>query len=218
MNNNRTGELIVKKLLAILLCAVAVLSCTSPAFAANNEAHSTDSPMQYKPFETDPRILQLNTSDKYALRMDDIAFDAKTLDSKLSVSTDAYDTMMRSFYESQATTEKYKKEVYTVSGITAEGFPEFFAGAYTNQYLDLVVLLTEDSITTSLDVSYAQEAICTAAGTDNIVFATAQYSYRTLVSLMNEIFQYVECGRNNSDGFGIVSYSLDDFNKLMQGK
>lgn len=106
-------------------------------------------------------------------------------------------------------------DVYTVNGITADGFPDSYAGAYINKNMDLVVLMTESTASTDRSLSAGQIAIMQAAGSDDLVFSTAAFSYSTLVSLMNNIYQYLESNRNGMDGFYIVRYALDDYNNCV---
>lgn len=187
--------------------AIALSICMLTTFS-----YAIDPSTQYIPLETNANILQLNTGEIYEARTIDSGVDAITLEENLNVSADAYDNMMRSFYNSQPDTEKYKTDEYTVAGITAEGFPEVYAGAYTNKNLDLVVMLTEDTTTNASAISAGQDTIITATNTDDIIFSTAQYSYRTLVSLMDDVYQYVKSGKNGTEGFNVVSYALDDYN------
>lgn len=192
------------------ILAVALSVCLLTTFS-----YAIDASAQYIPFETDPDVLQLNTggiSGGSAVAASVESINVTTREENLNISSDAYDTMIRSFYNAQPATEKYKVGEYTVAGITAEGFPESYAGAYTNRNLDLVVLLAEETTTTARSISNGQETITAAANTDDIIFSTAQYSYRTLVSLMDDVYQYIENGNNGDDGFNIVSYALDDYN------
>lgn len=190
-----------------LCLIVSVLSICS----LMNFTYASDISMQYIPLETDPEILKLNDSSEYDREENISNFDVMNLEKNLDTSTDAYNSMMRSFFNSQPAAERYKTGEYTVGGITSAGFPEAYAGAYTNENLDLVVLLSEDSVTTARAISYGQETIIDAANTDDIIFSTAPYSYRTLVSLMDDIYQYIESGENGTRGFNIVSYALDDY-------
>lgn len=115
-----------------------------------------------------------------------------------SASGSAYDSMIKSFYEDQPESRKSMDDVYTVSGITADGFPDAYAGAYINENMDLVVLMTESAA---------------AANSEDLIFSTAKYSYSELVSIMDDILQYLKRSQANADdGFLIVSYCIDDQN------
>jgi hypothetical protein len=175
-------------------------------------AFATDISSKCKPLEYDPAILQLNTNDAHETYSISSNTSQTILMENLNTSSVAYDSLMRSFYNSQPASDKNKLDEYTVSGITADNFPESYAGAYTNQNLDLVVLLTENAVQSKRSLSSSQNTIIAAANTDAIIFATAKYSYCTLVSLMDDILQYIELGKNSTEGFNIISYSLDDYN------
>ena len=97
---------------------------------------------------------------KYSTRGVGLSADSvAVLASNLAKTEDAYAKMMKSFYNAQPEVQKYKESVYTVSGITAEGFPDVYAGAYVNKDMNLVVALTEDCISTSRNLIAGQTEI-----------------------------------------------------------
>lgn len=138
------------------------------------------------------------------------------LQENLEKATCAYNSMMNAFYENQPDSKKiYSEDRYTVNGISAEEFPDSFAGAYINSNSDLVVLVSENKTKNINDLSSAQSEILKAANSEDVIFISAKYSYRELVSLMDDIYQYLKSGRNGTDGFEIVDFSIDDFNNCV---
>lgn len=200
-----------KKSLYLILSFCLIISFSMVTYAV--------SPISYIPLETDSSILQLNDKFAPALSTFDnslslVDTEATSIDfiANLTAAGDAYDSLMKSFYQSQPDAQKYNPNVYTVSGITEDGFPDVYAGAYINRDLNLVVMLTEDSIANARSLSAGENTILRATGTDELIFSSAEFSYSTLVSLMDDVYQYLKTGRNGKDGFYIVHFALDDYN------
>ena len=203
-----------KKVITIFLALCLLMVPLSVGYAVVAE-----DPIACIPLETNADILQLNDGsgpnllDTYS---NDTLADAEImnieLENNLAIAGEAYDSLMKTFYNAQPDSQKHNPDIYTVSGISAEGFPRTFAGAYINRNLDLVVLMTEDTIQTRAMLACAEDTMLQATGTDQLIFSTAEFSYSDLVSLMDDIYQYLKTGRNGEDGFYIVHYSLDDYN------
>lgn len=153
------------------------------------------------PLETNADILQLNDGSGPIL-LDTYSNDALVdteimnieLENNLAIAGEAYDSLMKTFYNAQPDSQKHNPDIYTVGGISAEGFPRTFAGAYINKNLDLVVLMTEDTIQTKATLAYAEDTILQATGTDQLIFSTAEFSYSDLVSLMSCSYKSISIG------------------------
>lgn len=166
-----------KRFFALLLLPILTLQLSFTASATQAISYYTTTPLTY-----DNEILALNESSSPA--------DSPTLQSNLEKTEQAYSNMFHSFYSSLPDSEKYKEGVYTVSGIPAGGFPESYAGAYVNPDLNLVVLLSSDTIKSRTSLATSQKLLSDAADSSSLIYATAQYSYNDLVSAMNDIHQY----------------------------
>ena len=204
-----------RKYIALLLSVMLLASVCNFLVVATNEV--TIDGFTYKQLETDPSVLQVNASSAAALPYSSISNSVVNDKLHLANAGNAYDNLMTSFYQAQTNTELNAGH-YTVNGIGAAEFPDTYAGAYINKDLDLVVLMTEDKITDTQSIYAAQKELSCASGSDEIIFAAAEYSYSYLVSLMDDIYQYLLTGNNGNDGFRIVTYALDDFeNRVIVG-
>ena len=112
---------------------------------------------------------------------------------KENAASTAYSNLITAFYEgyighktSDQNTETAEfadvsvPTTYTVNGIPAEGYPEYYAGAYINANYELVILVTDKSAST-------KKALCDQAKDTSVVFQEASYSYPELISCMNDI-------------------------------
>lgn len=204
-----------KKIIALLLSFAIVTLFFVPA-AALEDLNDEENTSQFSlddfevlPLETDPELLYLNKNA-------DIKVAEEKLDNNLANTERAYANIIQSFYNAQADDQKYQDGIYTVSGITEEGFPESYAGAYVNQELNLVVLLTESATKTEDTLINAQKTLAKAAESNGLIFASANYSYSHLVSLMNDIYQYTSrTDTEKDDGFSVVYYAIDDYNNCV---
>ena len=200
----------MKKCLSIVVSLAMVFVLALPVFAlVENQGTAADFPIT--PLETDHEILQLNQSSEImsAAR----AADAVDRAANLAQTEQAFDSMMRSFYDAQ---EQTQEDTYTVNGIASDGFPASYAGAYVNEDMNLVVLLAESEISTTAALASSEAAIAQATGEESVVYASAKYSYRELVSVMDEIYQYTKLPEDQMDPrFSVVSYGLDDYNNCV---
>ena len=121
------------------------------------------------PLETDPNVLQLNTASSTESTRS--ASYRDSADAVLEQTTQAYDAMIRSFYEAQPESQKYTDDSYTVSGIAESGFPDFYAGAYVNQNQNLVVLISDDHAGTAASLAASEQMIAAAAGSSDLIYA-----------------------------------------------
>lgn len=195
--------------------------CIVASFSAISYAVGIDDTIVYTPLERDPAILQLNDGSGPILpvsptsALSDAGVD---LEANQIAAENAFNSLICSFYDAQPDFQKHGCDVYTVNGITAEGFPDSYAGAYVNRNYNLVVLLSEDTIANTRSLSRAQTSMLQAAGDNDIIFSSAVFPYSHLVSLMDAIYQYIESGRNGTEGFNVVNYCIDDFeNSVMVG-
>ena len=204
-----------KKRIAMMLSLLMVMSLlfipNLNSEASNLETYSTQFSIEnfrVKPIETDSEVLSLNVNAEPLLQ--------ERLEKAHEHSERAFDALIRSFYEMQSDNDKYKEGCYTVSGITAEGFPNYYSGAYINENLDLIVLLSENAIRTERTLQASQLGIAALADSNDIIYASAEYSYSHLVSLMDDIYQYLKLPDElKEDGFSIVYYFIDDYNNCV---
>lgn len=162
------------------------------------------------PLTYDAEVLALNESSVFPMSTNQI--------SKLELTENSYTGLMTSFYSALSDKEKNRSDVYTVNGIPAEGFPEYYAGAYVNKNLNLVVLLAEDYIATDAKLRSSQQEISSATSSESLVYTSATFSYSNLVGVMNDIFQYTktsigaEENQLSTHPFCIEYYAIDDYN------
>lgn len=187
------------KCIAFFLTLVIVFSLSSSAFAQE--------PSQALLNHNDTQLV-LNTST--------VPEGSLTLQRNLEETEQAFSNLFQSFYSELSDTEHPTDNVYTVSGIPAGGFPDSYAGAYVNQDLNLVVLLSENSIDSQNSLIESQQALSSAADS-NLIYTTAKFSYNDLVSAMNDIHQYhLQGNSTNSDAlFSIKYFAIDDYNNCV---
>lgn len=166
------------------------------------------------PLETDPNVLQLNTASSTESTRS--ASYRDSADAVLEQTTQAYDAMIRSFYEAQPESQKYTDDSYTVSGIAESGFPDFYAGAYVNQNQNLVVLISDDHAGTAASLAASEQMIAAAAGSSDLIYASAAHPYSELVSIMDDIYQYQTLSAEQKDPrFTVLSYYIDDYHNCV---
>ncbi|MBR0086913.1 MAG: hypothetical protein IJL98_04140 [Lachnospiraceae bacterium] len=100
------------------------------------------------------------------------------------------------------------KEGYLVSGISAEGFPEYYCGAYMNTSGGLVVLLNRKWDDEALEE--ARKEIYEKTFCRNIAFRMADNSYSRLINVMESILLFTQSDEYQSCGFNIVGFGIDD--------
>ena len=98
---------------------------------------------------------------------------------------------------------------YTVDGIPAGGFPDYYAGAYMNANHELVVMMTDNA-------AASKSAVRSLSQSSELNFRTAEHSYADLVRCMDEITQGWSSG---SAEFAPIQYAyIDDFgNRVVVG-
>lgn len=135
---------------------------------------------------------------------------------KENEANEAYTNMLDSFRNSGASKLSVQSEYaekqqsgYTVDGIPAEDFPDYYAGAYINQNHELVVLVTDNA------ASVRRMAKAQAQGS-NLNFREAVHSYADLVRCMDEITSY---WNNGNTEFSALKYAyIDDYgNRIVVG-
>lgn len=103
---------------------------------------------------------------------------------------------------------------YTVSMITAEGYPEYYAGEYINTEGNLVVLLTEEYSGGLLwDDAKAREAkaeVRKLSGLNDIIFGTAKYSLRELIGTMEYVYNFRTTLKEKTE-YQIIGTGLDTY-------
>lgn len=193
-----------KRFLALLLIPILMLQLSLTASATQAISHYATTPLTY-----DDKILALNESSSPT--------DSPVLQNNLEKADQAYSNMFQTFYSSLSDGEKYKEGVYTVSGIPAGGFPDSYAGAYVNSDLNLVVLLSSDTIKSRVSLAASQKLLSDAADSSSLIYSTAQYSYNDLVSAMNDIHQYhLNKGDDSTLAlFNIKYFAIDDYNNCV---
>lgn len=187
------------KCIAFFLTLVIVFSLSSSVFAQE--------PSQALLDHNDPQLV-LNTST--------VPEGSPTLQRNLEETEQAFSNLFQTFYSELSDTDHSTNDVYTVSGIPAGGFPDSYAGAYVNQDLNLVVLLSENSIDSQNSLIESQQVLSSAADS-NLIYTTAKFSYNDLVSAMNDIHQYhLQGNSTNSDAlFSIQYFAIDDYNNCV---
>ena len=187
------------RFLSLLITLIMVFSLSSPAFAQE--------PSQELLNRNDTRLV-LNTSS--------VPEDSLTLQRNLENTEQAFSSLFQSFYSELSDTDHSTDDVYTVSGIPAGGFPDSYAGAYVNQDLNLVVLLSENSINSQNSLVESQRALSSAADS-SLIYTTAKFSYNDLVSAMNDIHQYHLTGNVTDSNalFSIKYFAIDDYNNCV---
>lgn len=203
LNSNK----MVSKLL-LLTISIVVLFTSTLAFASLNGDEYTSQfsveSFEVVPLETDSKVLRLNETSELA--------SIEHSEEKLERTLRANSNLMQSFFKKQPADQKYREGNYSVSGITKEGFPDIYAGAYVNPDLNLVVLLTESTIKEECALQNAQKSIVEMAESNYLIFASAKYSYNHLVSLMDNIYQHIHKNDEKNDyGFSVVYYAIDDY-------
>ena len=98
---------------------------------------------------------------------------------------------------------------YTVDGIPANGFPDYYAGAYMNANHELVVMITDNA-------AASKSAVRSLSQSSEMNFRTAEHSYADLVRCMDEITRGWSSG---SEDFTPIQYAyIDDFgNRVVVG-
>lgn len=185
--------------LVILTLIVAVL--LSPTVFATSPSYSAI------PLTQDPDILTLNTASAPDISL--------ALENNLQSSDEAYSNLFNDFYSKLSNTERYQENVYSINGIAPGGFPDYYAGAYVNKDLNLVVLLAEDSIKTNSSLASAQKAVSSATDNPSLIYSSAKFSYNELADVMNAIYQYKIANNSSVNGddapFTIHYYAIDDY-------
>ena len=98
---------------------------------------------------------------------------------------------------------------YSVSGVYASQFPEYYAGAYINTDGQLVVLLVDTLTWTELNA--AKVDVCQRAGSEDIIFGTAANSYSALVNAMSQVSDYMENNTTTASMAEIRSARINDY-------
>lgn len=106
----------------------------------------------------------------------------------------AHQKMLNAWRERDVRTHE-DSETYTVDGITAEGYPEYYAGSYINAEGNLVVLLTEEYnggfLWENAKTRRAKDEIRELTERNDIIFGTAKYSYRDFIKTMDTIYNFM---------------------------
>ena len=162
-------------------------------------------------------IFATNTINKYALNVSTPLTAVQI--AKENIANNAYSNLIASFYQEYIDSTSYdiitemNTEIlqhiapltsnnYTVNGLPAECYPEYYAGAYLNANYDLVIMVTEESALT-------KKTICDRAKETSVVFQKASYSYYELISCMEDIIRLWSSG---DDRFQAVKCAfIDDF-------
>lgn len=117
--------------------------------------------------------------------------DAK-FDANDRASSTAYQKMLDTWRE-QDVRLRENPDAYTIDGITADGYPEYYAGSYLNAEGNLVVLLTEEYngglLWESTKSRRATEEVRELTGLNDIIFGTAKHSYRDLIKTKEIIYK-----------------------------
>ena len=121
----------------------------------------------------------------------------------------AYSNMLWLFRNS-GENKKSENDVfsYSVDGIYASGFPDYYAGAYVNKNGNLVVLLTKAYDEGSLEV--AKSALKEAGHADNLLFRTVETSYAELVDIMSALYVFCESDDYKNSDFTIQGFEIKD--------
>lgn len=123
----------------------------------------------------------------------------------------AYTKLLESFanHKSNVYSEEYGS--YRVNNIYASGFPDYYAGAYTNKEGNLVVLL--NSTQSRAEKEAAKKAVIELTKNEDIIFSEAEHSYKELVGVMSEILSFCEKDEvSSTKEYGIAGFAIDDYN------
>ena len=103
---------------------------------------------------------------------------------------------------------------YMVNGIHYDAFPDYYAGQYISVDGNLVIMLTEEYkdglFFESAKARTAKEEIVSVTGQKDIMFTTAKYSMKELVSAMNDIYLFAAPRVNSQEEYQITGFWLDD--------
>lgn len=187
----------MKRLLGILLTAVMSITCIF-SVAAYDSAYN-------------PYIL--NTA----------ATATESLKDNFENANEAFFNLFQGFAEEEQTARQASAASdnvgYTVGGVSADGFPDYYAGAYINTYGNLVVLLNDEVNTGNLIKSSAQrqaeQNVLSMAESENITFGSATYSYSELVDVMTEITNFCNQMPAARPVYTIKSYEIDDYDNCI---
>lgn len=156
-------------------------------------------------------VLSNNTALRYVLNTQ-----TDTADAKLNTNHRYAGAASTNFHQTLA--ENYKtqqngsgtSEGYTVGGIPAEGYPEYYAGSYLNENGELVFLVTEE-YAKSRKQEQAEIDAKTLTQSDELVFHTAKYSYRELINVMTEISTFRRSELKEKAPFKIWMSGINDY-------
>jgi len=205
---------LIRAFIAIITVVIIISLLIIPAVANENTIVEKES-LQFSIKGFEPKPLESNLNKLHLNKRAYITLDDR-MGSNLANSETAFNTLLKSFYEAQPEDQKLKEGHYSVSGITKEGFPEYYAGAFINTDLNLVVLLTESMINSDHALAADELGIEVFAESNGIIFSSAEHSYRQLVSLMDDIHKYMMLpAREKDTRFCIYSFSIDDYNNCV---
>lgn len=133
-------------------------------------------------------------------RYDDLKYKPNTsldTDEKFAANNNASSTAhqkMLDTWKRQDLERNRQPEAYTVDGITAEGYPEYYAGSYLNSEGNLVILLAEDYckdfLWESAKTKRAKEEMREVTGLNDLIFGTAKHSYRDMIKTKEAIARF----------------------------
>lgn len=103
---------------------------------------------------------------------------------------------------------------YSIDGLYAEDYPEYYAGSYINSYGNLVVMVKgELNANDSVSMTKAMEV---EANTEILYNEEAKYNYRELIDTMTELYRYCSSAEYEEATYKIHGYGiLDDENKIV---
>lgn len=107
-----------------------------------------------------------------------------------------------------------KVDTYTVDGVSSDYFPEYYGGNYINVYGNIVFEIVEDYYGNNFEKSELYRSIMSImqVNSDNIVFRPVKVSYSKLVSIMNDLFEFVKQREIEEWVYG---FGIDDYNNCI---
>lgn len=127
-----------------------------------------------------------------------------------------YSDLIKSFKEGRASastrsiTLSNEQSGYTVNGLSANDYPDSYAGAYVNTQGHLVVLLSNTSSVSKS--TFSEQTIATLSEADNVFYGQAQYSYSDLIDVMTLLLDYArESGNFITNNYYFTGFAIDDY-------
>ena len=130
---------------------------------------------------------------------------------------DAYANILESLRE----LDKGDESRYTADGITPDGYPEYYAGAYKSGRR-IVVQLADGynggSLIGIIHAEMAKAEMREFAGTDALIFKEGTRNMRELVCTKEKIYNYAvsDPGKNREEPYQIYATALDIMNGVIE--